>query len=279
MPLSWTKVQHGRLWDLNAAQEALDRQFEDETQRNRQFQKLEKRLVSERKRELEALRTEHFRPAVCRLQSRLIHALVAEKFVQVTTPTLMARGLLAKMGVTPDHPLNRQIFWVDDKKCLRPMLAPHLYYVVKDLLRLWEKPVRIFEIGSCFRKESEGARHANEFTMLNLCEFGLPEADRESRLKQLADLIMETAGIQAFQTEMEASAVYGTTIDVVTPDDLELGSGAMGPHALDQAWKIHDTWVGIGFGVERLLMAKQGIPNLGKVARSLSYLDGVRLKL
>ena len=34
------------------------------------------------------------------------------------------------------------------------MLAPHLYYVLVDLLRLWDKPVKIFEVGPCFRKES-----------------------------------------------------------------------------------------------------------------------------
>ena len=65
------------------------------------------------------------------------------------------------------------------------MLAPHLYYVLKDLLRLWEKPVRIFEIGSCFRKESRGARHSNEFTMLNLVEMGLAEDKRQARLETL----------------------------------------------------------------------------------------------
>ncbi|MBW2614004.1 MAG: pyrrolysine--tRNA(Pyl) ligase large subunit, partial [Deltaproteobacteria bacterium] len=66
---------------------------------------------------------------------------------------------------------------------------------------------------------------------------------------------------------------------VVAGDDVELGSGAMGPHALDKAWKITETWVGIGFGLERLLMVADGSPNLGSVGRSITYLDGVRLNI
>lgn len=279
MKLSWTSIQHMRLSELNAGPDELQIKFEDAGQRNAVFQKLEKKLVKEQKNKLEDLRQIHFRPQTCRLQSQLVEALVKEKFVQVTTPTIMSKGLLAKMSITDDHPLNSQIFWLEKNKCLRPMLAPHLYYVIKDLLRLWEKPIRIFEIGSCFRKESEGARHSNEFTMLNLCEFGLPSQDREKRLNYLASLIMEVAGIDEYALESETSTVYGSTIDVLAPGDLELGSGAMGPHHLDEAWKISETWVGIGFGIERLLMAKEKTDHLGKFSRSLSYLDGIRLNL
>ena len=62
-------------------------------------------------------------------------------------------------------------------------------------------------------------------------------------------------------------------------DGLELGSGAMGPHPLDQAWRITDTWVGIGFGLERLLMTVRGGDSIGKMGRSLAYLDGVTLNI
>jgi phenylalanyl-tRNA synthetase alpha chain len=37
--------------------------------------------------------------------------------------------------------------------------------------------------------------------------------------------------------------------------------------------------VGIGFGLERLLMAAQKSNNLSKVGRSLAYLDGIRLNI
>jgi phenylalanyl-tRNA synthetase alpha chain len=117
--------------------------------------------------------------------------------------------------------------------------------------------------------------------MLNVCEFGLPMEKRQTRLEELAGFVMEASHIDDYELETEESAVYGSTIDVVTqkPHGLELGSGAMGPHPLDDAWKINETWVGIGFGVERLLMAKDKSNTLGKYTRSLTWLDGVRLNL
>jgi phenylalanyl-tRNA synthetase alpha chain len=183
------------------------------------------------------------------------------------------------MGVTETHDLFSQVFWLDRDRCLRPMLAPHLYYVIKDLLRLWEKPVGIFEIGSCFRKESQGARHSNEFTMLNLCEFGLPDEDRGRRIREMADLVTQTAGIDEYRLDKAESTVYGETMDVVSRHGLELGSGAIGPHPLDHAWRITDTWVGIGFGLERLLMTVRGGNSIGRMGRSLAYLDGINLNI
>ena len=79
--------------------------------------------------------------------------------------------------------------------------------------------------------------------------------------------------------ESEKSEVYGETLDVVAGDDIEVGSGALGPHALDQAWKITENWVGIGFGIERLLMVADKSHNLSSVGRSITYLDGVRLNI
>ena len=95
----------------------------------------------------------------------------------MATPILLSRGLLEKMQITEEHSLFKQVFWVDEKKCLRPMLAPNLYYLNKDLLRIWEHPVSIFEIGPCSRKDTQGSSHLQEFTMLNLVEMGLPEAE------------------------------------------------------------------------------------------------------
>jgi phenylalanyl-tRNA synthetase alpha chain len=160
------------------------------------------------------------------------------------------------------------------------MLAPHLYFVLKDLLRLWERPVRIFEIGSCFRKESQGAHHANEFTMLNLVEMGLESSDRQKRLEELADLVTRTAGVDEFVFQSVDSTVYGETVDILAGENrLEVGSSAMGPHELDRAWQITDAWVGIGFGLERLLMVAEDIKSMGRLGRSLGYLDGIRLNL
>ena len=276
---TWSEIQTRRLKALDAGETELSRTFRDESERDRAFQLLEAELAEQCRRDLEALRSVHRRPALCRLEAALAEALVDAGFVQVTTPTILARGLLARMGVDEDHHLFRQVFWLDRDRCLRPMLAPHLYFVIKDLLRLWEAPVGIFEMGSCFRKESGGARHSSEFTMLNLCEFGLPEEDRTQRLRELADLVTRTAGVEEYRLEEEESAVYGETLDVVSPAGLELGSGAMGPHPLDQAWRITHPWVGLGFGLERLLMVVKGRECIGGMGRSLSYLDGISLKI
>ena len=276
---TWTEIQSKRLKALGADQQILEGGFDTPRERDQVFQKLDKQLVRDHRARLEELRTKKFRPGICALESRLIQAMTAQGFVQITTPIIMSRGLLAKMSVDENHALSSQVFWLDKSKCLRPMLAPHLYFVLKDLLRLWERPVRIFEVGSCFRKESQGARHASEFTMLNLVEMGTPLEERQARLKALAAVVMDAAGLETYDFEFESSEVYGETMDVVAPGDVEVASGAMGPHALDKAWKITENWVGIGFGLERHLMVKAGSHNLGSVGRSLTYLDGVPLNI
>jgi phenylalanyl-tRNA synthetase alpha chain len=220
------------------------------------------------------------RPALCQLESKLVDVLVNQGFAQVTTPIMMSKGLLKKMSIDAQHPLNSQIYWLDNHKCLRPMLAPHLYYVLVDLLRLWDKPVRIFEVGPCFRKESHGSQHSSEFTMLNLVEMGLPAENREDRIREMGALITEAAGVRNYRFETVTSEIYGDTIDIEAgKDNIEIGSAAMGPHALDRPWKINATWVGIGFGLERLLMTAENTRNLAKFGRSLAYLDGIRLNI
>lgn len=280
MTLSWTTTQHARLAELAADDQDLDLRFSDAQARNQRFQTLERQLVKSRREQLNRFREEKRVPSLLRLQQNLSQRLVGNDFVQVATPTMMARGHLRRMGIDASHPLNDQIFWVDANKCLRPMLAPHLYYLLKDMLRLWEHPVRLFEIGSCFRKESKGRHHASEFTMLNLAEMGSDETQCEPGLQHMVDEVMSAAGIDDYRLETTSSEVYGTTIDVLRDSDgLELGSAAMGPHPLDDAWNINEAWFGVGFGLERLLMAtgKQG--SLGRLGRSLFYLDGICLKI
>ncbi len=280
MNIVWTETQIARLKELEAEEKDQGRGFETEKDRNNAFQILEKNLVRSERQKLDELRAGHRRPRLCRLESRLTKVLIENGFVQVTTPTIMSKGLLAKMSIDDHHPLASQIFWLGKDRCLRPMLAPHLYFVLKDLLRLWEKPVRIFEIGSCFRKESQGAQHANEFTMLNLVEMGLEREIRNHRLEELASMITGAAGVDDYIFEPVDSAVYGETIDILAGENrLEIGSSALGPHALDRAWQITDTWVGIGFGLERLLMVAENIKSMGRLGRSLGYLDGIRLNL
>lgn len=280
MTTGWSDVQSKRLKELDADETSLSAAFNDIKERDRAFQKLEQNLVKQCKQQLLEFRRDHLRPSLCRLENTLVETLVNHDFVQVVTPIIMSKGLLAKMSIDENHPLFSQVYWVDKGRCLRPMLAPHLYYILKDLLRVWERPVRIFEVGPCFRKESQGVKHSSEFTMLNLVEMGLPEQEREERLEELATLVSRAAGIDNFSLKRETSVVYGETIDVVAgAEEIEVGSGAMGPHPLDRAWRITETWVGIGFGLERLLMVRENSSNLAKVGRSLAYLDGVRLNV
>jgi phenylalanyl-tRNA synthetase alpha chain len=280
LSISWTDIQRTRLNELAADDREINKRFDSPADRDNAFQTLEKQLVKVERQKLQELREGHRRPKLCRLESRLTEVLVQHGFVQVTTPTILSKGLLAKMSIDDDHPLTSQIFWLGNDKCLRPMLAPHLYFVLKDLLRLWEKPVRIFEVGSCFRKESQGAQHSNEFTMLNLVEMGLAEDQRQARLEEMAALVTAAAGVDDYIIQTEPSAVYGETIDILGGEDLmEIGSAAMGPHVLDQAWQITDAWMGIGFGLERLLMTAEKSRSLGKMGKSLAYLDGIRLNI
>ncbi len=286
-PAGWSAVQLRRLRELEAGEAELRAAFSTSAERDRAFQRLERRLAAARRAELREFQRSVLVPRLCRLEQRLADALVRAGFARVVTPTILSRGLLERMSVTRDHPLFQQIFWLDEGRCLRPMLAPHLYYLLKDLLRAWDRPVRLFEIGSCFRKDSRGSRHSVEFTMLNLVEMGLPEPDCRRRLEELAGLVTEAAGVRGWRLVEEESAVYGRTIDVVcglkagegAAGELELGSAALGPHELDRAWKISEPWVGIGFGLERLVMAAEGGVNLSRWGRSLMYLDGRRLNI
>ncbi|MBT8370569.1 MAG: pyrrolysine--tRNA(Pyl) ligase large subunit [Deltaproteobacteria bacterium] len=280
MSITWTETQTRRLNELDAAATVLGKTFEKESLREQAYQQLEKKLVTQQRRRLKEFRKIHMRPALCRLESNLVDVLVNQGFAQVTTPIMMSKGLLKKMSIDDQHPLTSQIYWLDKSKCLRPMLAPHLYFVLVDLLRLWDKPVRIFEVGPCFRKESHGSQHSSEFTMLNLVEMGLPSESREGRIRELGSVIAEAAGIRDFRFEIVSSEIYENTIDVQAgKENIEIGSAAMGPHPLDRPWKINETWIGIGFGLERLLMAAENTRNLAKFGRSLAYLDGIRLNL
>jgi len=280
MSLGWSEVQLRRLQELAADAEELGRHFEDADLRNRAFQRMEKQLVQRQRGDLQAFLTHRLRPRISLLENRLIGALNAQGFSQMVTPTLISREDLSRMSIGRDHAFNEQIYWVDARRCLRPMLAPNLYRLMRHLARLQSGPVRIFEVGSCFRRETGGARHTSEFTMLNLVEMRVPVGKRRSRLETLAAVMMEAAGIADYCLEGEASEVYGQTVDVVSgPDSLEVASCAMGPHPLDGAWGVVDTWVGLGFGLERLLMVREGGSSIGRWCRSNAYLDGIRLTL
>lgn len=277
MKIEFTSSQIDRIKSLGG-EVSRDMFFETANQRESHFKELEKALVLKAKKHLQALREGERKPQLSRVQESLVTALTRAGFVQVVTPTIISKKFLERMTIDEQHALHDQVFWVDKNKCLRPMLAPNLYSVSKDLLNIWDTPVRLFEIGSCFRKESQGNSHLNEFTMLNLVEWGTPIGERDQRICELSDLVMNTAEITDYEFEEEESVVYGKTIDVVK-DGIELGSSSKGPHPLDAAWGITDSWVGIGFGLERLLMIREKKNNIHALAKSIAYLDGVRLNI
>lgn len=276
MLLSFTTTQKQRLIELDAGNQIDSAKFANTKERDQSFKVLNQKLSTKNKERLLKLKTESLRPLVRILESKLVQVLNGAGFVEVTTPTMLSKGMLEKMGITRDHPLFDQVYWLEKNTCLRPMLAPNLYHYMGQLTKKWPKPFGIFEIGQCFRKESKGAKHLSEFTMLNLVELGSTQTPAK-RLEELANLVMRTVEVD-YHLVQESSEVYGDTVDVVV-GDLEVASGATGPHPLDINWNIADNWTGLGFGLERLAIAKTGSSNIRRVGRSLMYLDGARLNI
>jgi len=277
-PDRFTVTQRQRLRELGADPEQIERSFADDRERNAVFKELERDLTKAAREQLAALRDGARRPRLRELETALSANLRETGFVEVVTPHLVTRDALQRMGIPHDDPLADQVFWLPGRRCLRPMLAPNLYAMLRRLSRIWRKPFGIFEIGSCFRRDTQGSRHVEEFTMLNLVELGTPPDLRHARLEELVEVVMRAAEVPSWDLEREESGVYGDTLDVLV-NGVEVCSTAMGPHPLDDAWGITDPWVGLGFGLERLLLVRDGHENIERVARSLSYLDGARLHL
>jgi len=277
MNINFSRVQKQRLRELDAPLNLQEKSFSSIQERDKSFRSIEQLLVGQGKQHLLEVRNVRRRPALCELETKLTNVLTENGFVQVVTPIILAKGLLAKMSITSEQPLFKQVFWVSDDKCLRPMLAPNLYYLLGEFVRLYEKPIQVFEIGPCFRKDSKGGHHLNEFTMLNLVELGSPEETGKQRLEELAAIVMDAAEIKNYQLNPAQCEVYGETIDVIA--GLEVGSGVIGPNPLDAQWGWVDPWVGIGFGLERLIMVSKGYQNIQRAGRALVYFDGVRLNI
>lgn len=273
-----TATQSQRLRELGADPLVLDELFADHAARDAVFKRMENELVRSGRERLRELRKGRRAPQIVELERTLSDALSGVGFVRVVTPLIISSDSLRKMGIEHGHPLREQVFWLEDGRCLRPMLAPNLYTLLRRLDRHWTKPFGIFEIGPCFRRDSKGASHLNEFTMLNLVELGRPAAEGRVQLGELASLVMRTAGVTHYELEVTQSEVYGEMVDVLV-NGAEVCSAGLGPHPLDDNWGIVDPWVGLGFGLERLIMAREGYPNIERAGRSLSYVDGVRLNL
>ena len=273
-----TATQAQRLRELGADPLVLDGAFADATARDAAFKELEGGLMRDGRRRLREMRTGGLAPQLVELETCLRTALSGAGFVEVGTPLIITTDALAKMGIGHRHPLREQVFWLEDGRCLRPMLAPNLYTLLRRLGRIWGRPFGIFEIGSCFRRDSKGASHLNEFTMLNLVELGRPAEECRARLEELAALVMRSAGVGEYDLVRTESEVYGEMVDVEVKG-AEVCSAGCGPNPLDGNWGIVEPWVGLGFGLERLIMAREGYPNIERAGRSLSYVAGVRLNI
>lgn len=280
MASQFTITQKERLIELNGDKSIFDREFESDQERNQFFYEIEKQLVKAGREQLgQLLQCEH-QVLSLKIQQQIENWLMGQEgFTKVTTPIMISRTMLDKMTVTRENPLSEQVFWMNGNKCLRPMLAPNLYVLMRDMHKVTKGPVKIFEVGSCFRKESQGAQHMNEFTMLNFVEFAsVEDGGQMQRLEELAHNAMKALEIADYHLEKEGSAVYGETLDI-TVNGVEIASGSYGPHPLDEAWAVFDTWVGFGFGIERIAMVKSGSNTIKHVGKSTSFVHGTTLKL
>jgi len=272
---NFTETQKQRLKELDG-EEFIELSFPSKKERERRFIEIELALARKNKEGLVQLLTTSKRPMLRRIEREITQALVDAGFTEVLTPSIISREFINRMGITETHDLWRQIFWVDTNRCLRPMLAPNLYHMMIELRRI-SKPVSIFEVGSCFRRESKGREHSEEFTMLNAVELA-PHNNANERLKEIIALSLQAVGTKDYTLQEAESEVYGSTVDVMVKG-VEVASGAVGPHPLDMNWGVIEPWAGVGFGLERLALVTGQAKILSHFSRSLSHLNGSSLSV
>ena len=210
-----------------------------------------------------------------KLERDITKFFVERGFLEIKSPILIPAEYIERMGIDSDTELSKQVFRVDKNFCLRPMLAPNLYNYLRKLDKVLPDPIKIFEIGPCYRKESEGKEHLEEFTMLNFCQMGsgCTRENLEAIIKEFLDYLKID-----FEIVGDSCMVYGDTLDVMH-GDLELSSAVVGPIPLDREWGIDKPWIGAGFGLERLLKVKHDFKNIKRAARSESYYNGISTNL
>jgi pyrrolysyl-tRNA synthetase len=239
------------------------------------FRELESELLARRKEDLKRIYVEERENNLGKLEREITKFFIEKGFLEIKSPILIPAEYVERMGIDNDTELSKQVFRVDKNLCLRPMLAPGLYNYLHKLDKVLPDPIKIFEIGPCYRKESDGKDHLEEFTMLNFCQMG-SNCTRE----ELEILIKEFLGFLNIDFEIvgDSCMVYGETLDVMH-GNLELSSAVVGPIPLDREWGINKPWIGAGFGLERLLKVIHNFKNVKRAARSESYYNGVTTSL
>jgi len=240
-----------------------------------EFEKLEKELVALRKKELCDIYENSREHMLAKLERDISAFLISKGFIEIKSSILIPEEYIIRMGIDKDLELSKQIFRTDDGKCLRPMLAPVLYNYLRRFDKILPDPIKIFEIGPCYRKESDGSSHLEEFTMVNFCQMG--DGSTRETLVQLIDEFLTTLDI-SYEIEGDECMVYGATVDIMH-GDLELSSAVVGPVPMDIDWGVNKPWIGAGFGLERLLKAKYNFKNIKRGSRSEYYYNGIHTDL
>ncbi|HHV24777.1 MAG: pyrrolysine--tRNA(Pyl) ligase [Methanosarcina sp.] len=250
---------------------------EDEISLNvaKPFRELESELLTRRKGDLQRIYADERENYLGKLERDITKFFVDRGFLEIKSPILIPAEYVERMGIDSDNELSKQVFRVDKNTCLRPMLAPNLYNYLRKFDRVLPDPIKIFEIGPCYRKESDGKEHLEEFTMLNFCQMG-SGCTREN-LEALIREFLDSLEID-FEIVGDSCMVYGDTLDVMH-GDLELSSAVVGPVPLDREWGIDKPWIGAGFGLERLLKVMHDFKNIKRAARSESYYNGISTSL
>jgi pyrrolysyl-tRNA synthetase len=266
----FTPLQKNRILSLLGPGEMIS--FSKE---KRSFAELESTLTLQRKKDIRGMYEDSRENLLGKLERTITEFFVDMGFLEVKSPILIPFEYMERMGVGEDKKLSEQIFRVGDNMCLRPMLAPGLYNHLRKFDNVLPDPVRIFEIGPCYRKESDGNSHLEEFTMLNFCQMGsnCTREELEYLIKELLDFL----GVE-YRIEADSCMVYGDTIDVMHKK-MELSSAVVGPIPMDMDWGVNKPWIGAGFGLERLLKAKHDFKNIKRAGRSEAYYNGISINL
>jgi pyrrolysyl-tRNA synthetase, C-terminal region/pyrrolysyl-tRNA synthetase, N-terminal region len=239
------------------------------------FKELESELVTRRKDDFQRLYADDREDYLGKLERDITKFFVDRGFLEIKSPILIPAEYVERMGINGDTELSKQVFRVDKNLCLRPMLAPTLYNYLRRLDRILPDPIKIFEVGPCYRKESDGKEHLEEFTMVNFCQMGsgCTRENLEALIKEFLDYLEID-----FEIVGDSCMVYGDTLDVMH-GDLELSSAVVGPVPLDREWGIDKPWIGAGFGLERLLKVMHNFKNIKRGSRSESYYNGISTNL